>query len=529
MRDLERPGRSIVHALHGAAATSQPQSTLTAIEVLRNGGNALDAAIAACAVQCVVEPGSTGVGGDCFALWSPRGTTPPIAYNGSGRAPANVDADALAARHGARIPRQSADAVTVPGSVEAWERLNRDHGVLPLHELLQPAIRLAREGYVVHERVAFDWRANEATLARDAPSAALFLPGGRAPAAGQVHTQPRLAATLARVAEHGAAGFYHGPVAEDIVARLAELGGAHTLADFAEARGDYVTPIAGDYRGMRIYECPPSTQGVTALELLNVLSHLPVADGPLSPERLHCFVEASRLAYVDRDTAVADPEAAHVPVEALLSDGHARELAGRIAPDRTVAGATDIPAPTAQSTVYICVVDAERNVASFINSLFTPFGNALSAPASGVLLNCRATGFSLEPGHPNRIAPSKRPLHTLIPGLAARAERAVMPFGVMGAQYQAAGHAYFLQNLLEQGLDLQEAIDLPRLFAADGVHVDIEGGIPPAAVAGLHEKGHVTRRSEKPLGGAQAIWIDWENGVLSAASDPRKDGCALGY
>lgn len=515
--------------MQGMAATSQPQSTLVAIETLRNGGNALDAAIAACAVQCVVEPGSTGIGGDCFALWCPRGITPPIAYNGSGRAPRNIDPDEVSARHGQRIARQSADAVTIPGAVEAWQRLNRDHGALPLRELLQPAIRYAQDGYVVHERTAFDWQSEKSVLERDASSARFFLPDGRAPVAGEVRSQPRLAEVLARIAHHGAEGFYQGPVAEDIVNHLAGLGGAHALEDFAEARGEYVTPLCTDYRGARIYECPPNTQGITALQLLNVLSHIPVPDEPLSTERLHYFVEASRLAYADRDASVADPAMADVPLEHLLSSERARELAAGISLERTIAHTIDVPGPQGSNTVYICVVDSDGNVASFINSLFTPFGSAITTPGNGILLNCRGCGFSLEQGHPNRIAPSKRPLHTLIPGLAAHGDRASMAFGVMGAQYQAAGHAYFLQHVFDYGLGIQEALDLPRLFAAAGADIEMEAGIPQSAAQGLREKGHVMRRAARPIGGGQAIWIDRERGVLSGASDPRKDGCALGY
>ena len=530
MRNLELPGRSPVHGLNGMAATSHPLATLTALNVLQDGGNAMDAAVAACAVQCVVEPQSTGIGGDCFVLLSPSGGGEVIAFNGSGRAPAAATPDWFRAQGIAAIERQSPHSVTIPGAVDAWSQLLRDHGTRDLGALLRPAIAVARDGYPVHGRVAFDW-AREAGLLRQDPTAArIFLPGGRAPAAGERHRQPELAATLECIAEQGRDGFYTGPVAEDMVAYLHGLGGLHRMADFADARGDYVTPIKTDYRGREVYECPPNGQGIVALEMLNILSGLPAdSRDPLSVERLHMMIEAARLAYRDRDDLIADPAKTQVPVARLLSEAHAAELRDRIAPGRAMAPPVTEKAATHADTVYLCVVDKDRNAVSFINSVFGSFGSGLVSPKTGVVLQNRGQSFSTDPDHPNCIAPGKRPLHTIIPGMLVKDGRTVMPFGVMGAQYQAMGHAYFLANVLDYGLDLQEALDLPRLFPDPGGPVDVESGMPVETVAGLERLGHEFTRPAKPIGGGQAIHIDWASGVLTGASDPRKDGCALGY
>ena len=530
MRNLELPGRSPVHSLNGMAATSQPAATLCALEVLKDGGNAIDAAVAACAVQCVIEPQSTGIGGDCFALFAPGGGDEVIAYNGSGRAPAAAVAEWYAEQGITGIDPTSPHAVTVPGAVDAWARLVEDHGTKSLGDLLQPAIAYARDGYAVHGRVAFDWRLFADTLRRDPTAARIFLPGGKPPEAGDLHRQPELAETLGRIAEGGRDAFYRGPVAEDIVTYLNSLGGLHSLDDFAEARGEYVAPIKTSYRGYDVHECPPNGQGIIALEILNILSGFAVDElEPLSVERLHLEIEATRLAYGDRDAVLADPAMAQVPLRRLLSAEHAQGLRASIRRDRAMDRPPPPDFPAHEDTVYLCVVDRDRNAVSFINSLFKGFGSGLVSPKTGVLLQNRGIGFVVDPSHPNCIAPGKRPLHTIIPGLLARDGRAVMPFGVMGGHYQAAGRAHFLVNLLDFGLDVQEAIDLPRVFpTAEGV-VEVESGVPRDVVEGLEGLGHRTGPTDRPIGGAQAIWIDWERGTLTGGSDPRKDGCALGY
>lgn len=531
MRNLELPGRSPVHATNAMACTSNPLASVAAIDVLKGGGNAVDAAIAACAVLCVVEPGSTGIGGDCFALIAPKGAGGEIiAYNGSGRAPAAATPEWYAERGIDEIERTSPHAVTVPGAIDAWCRLLEDHGTKGLDELLAPAVRLARDGYPIHSRVAADFARQVQVLERDSTAARIFLPGGAPPRTGSLHHQPQLADTLELIGRRGRDGFYTGPVADDIVTLLRGLGGLHTLDDFAAAEGEYVTPISTDYRGHGVFECPPNGQGVTALEMLNILAEFDFsAMAPLSVERLHIEIEATRLAYRDRDAHLADPAQAEVPVERMLSPARARTLAGEIRMDRAMGPLSPAPMGAGSDTVYLCVVDEDLNAVSFINSLFSNFGSGLVGPKSGVVLQNRGMGFVLDPGHPNCIAPGKRPLHTIIPGMLTKGREAVMPFGVMGGQYQAVGHAHLLSNLFDFGLDVQEAIDLARVFADPRGEVEVESGVPSKTVRGLRKLGHQTGSSEKPIGGGQAILIDRETGVLTGGSDPRKDGCAIGY
>ncbi len=529
MRNFDLPGRSPVHGTGAMACTSNPLATETAISVLRDGGNAIDAALAAGAVLCVVEPGSTGIGGDCFVMLSPKGEG-LIAYNGSGRAPAAANIDWYLERGITKIERSSPHAVTVPGAIDAWCRLAEDHGTKSLDELLRPAIRLARDGYPIHAGVADAFARHAGMFARDPAAARIFLPGGRPPAEGELHRQPDLADTLERIGREGRDAFYTGPVADDLVGFLGSLGGLHTLEDFAAAQGEYVTPISTRFRGHEIHQCPPNTQGATALEMLNIISQFePSAAGPLSVERLHLEIEATRLAHRDRNDLLADPAEVEVPVKRLLSMDHARQLAGQISMDRAMGPLPAAVRPLGGDTVYLSVVDRDRNAVSYINSLFSGFGSGLVAPGSGVTLHNRGQGFVLEPGHPNRIAPGKRPLHTLLPGMVTRDGRTVMCFGVMGGIYQAVGHTHFLTNLFDYGLDIQEAIDLARIFARPGGVVEIESGVPRKTVTGLRKLGHHTVRSSKPIGGGQAIRIDPESGVLTGGSDPRKDGCALGF
>ena len=530
MRDFENSGRSLVVARHGMAATSHPVSTLAAINVLQSGGNAVDAAVAACAVQGVVEPESTGIGGDCFALIAPRGASELIAYNGSGRAPAAATTSWYAERGIAKIERCSPHAVTVPGAVEAWSRLLADHGTMPLGELLQPAIELARDGYAIAPRVHRDWNAQAALLRKDANAAGIFLPGGKVPAIGTIHRQPQLAATLEAIATNGERAFYEGPIAEDMVNYLRGLGGLHTLEDFAATRGEYVQPIHTTFRGYDIWECPPNGQGAIALLILNILSRFEAKGDPLDIDRLHIEVEAARLAYAVRDAHLGDPSLADVPLEWMLSQTLADDLAKQIDLGRAVDPIPRQGPPEHRDTVYIAVVDRDRNAVSFINSIFTNFGACLASPKTGVLFHNRGESFVLDPKHPNRIAPRKRPLHTIIPGMVTRGDRAIMPFGIMGGHYQSMGHAHFISKVLDYGLDLQAAIDLPRLFPhpISGL-VEMERSLREKYGAELTRRGFKVGSPPAPLGGAQAIWIDWEHGTLLGGSDPRKDGCALGY
>lgn len=535
-RDFHAPGRSAVHGTRGMAATSMPIATFTALDVLQKGGNALDAAIAAVAVLGVVEPQSTGIGGDCFCLYAPAGTGKVIALNGSGRAPGGATPEALRARQVNTLVHTSPHVVTVPGAVSAWELLNKTYGRKELEELLRPAIRCAEEGWPVHARVASDWAAAAGKLRGNEAAGRRFLPGGQAPGIGQRFAQPELGRTLRAIGTHGARAFYEGEVAADMVATLRALGGLHTEEDFAGGlRGaEFVDPIKTGWRGMEVYQCPPNGSGMHVLQLLGILEGFETPEaGPLSAERYHRHIEAARLVYRDRDAFLADPGQVDVPVERLTDPGYLAALRGLIRDDRAMkllppAGESDLAKH--KDTVYLCVVDEEGNACSFINSLFESFGSGILAEKSGVMLHNRGFGFRLQEGHPNCIAPNKRPMHTIIPGMVMKDGEAIMPFGVMGGHFQPMGQTLFLTNHFEFGLDVQEAIDCPRLFPAPGKGVvEVERGIPAAVIDRLNRLGHEVALIDKPHGGGQAIFIDRKAGTLVGGSDPRKDGCALGF
>jgi gamma-glutamyltranspeptidase/glutathione hydrolase len=511
------------------AATSHAAATLAAVDALRDGGNAIDAAITACAVQCVVEAGSTGIGGDCFVQLSHRGSADVIAYNGSGRAPMAATPEWYE-RHGVTtIDRHSPHAVTIPGAVEAWSRLVRDHGRRPLKAALEPAIDLARGGYAISPRVAYDIAKQRDVLRRDPTARRTFLIDGEAPSVGAVQRQPELADTLEAIGREGPAAFYRGPIANDMVAYLQSVGGLHTTDDFARAEGEYVKPVTTEFRGRTIYECPPNGQGVVALTILNILSRFKAKPDPLDIDNLHVEIEAARLAYAARDAFVGDPALAEVPVDYLLSDRLADELAAKIDVSHAIEDLPSFVGAEHTDTVYIAVVDEERNAVSFINSLFNTYGSGLMSPKAGVVFQNRGQGFVLTPGHANQIGPGKRPMHTIIPGMAAENRRVCMPFGVMGGHYQALGHAHLLAKLFDHRLDLQSAIDLPRLFPLPGTNIiEMEQRLLDLHGAALEARGFVVQPPRWAIGGAQAIWIDWERGTLLGGSDPRKDGCALG-
>ncbi len=527
-RDFQFPGRSTVHAVSGMAATSHPLATGVAIDVLKAGGNALDAAIAANATLAVVEPQSTGIGGDCFVLMTKDGTDDVIGFNGSGRSPAAADLSWYLDRGFREIPEDSVHAATLPGAVDAWLRLHADHGRLPFTDLLAPAIHYAREGSPVHSRVRRDWLIAEPLLRRNAAASAVYLPDGTVPEEGDVHVQRALGDTLQSIAENGRSGFYEGPVAEAMVKALNAEGGLHTLEDFAVVRGDYVKPISTDYRGWGVHQIPPNNQGITALIMLNLLEGFDLASlDPLSVERTHLEIEAGRLAFAIRDAEVAEEIAMLARTGALLSKDWAAGLARSIRRDRALTSLPDL-ALQQSDTVYVSVVDRNRNAVSFINSVYDSFGCGILCPETGVMFQNRGNCFNLQPGHPNCIGPSKRPRHTIMPGMLTRDGRAVMPYGVMGGDYQPFGHVRVLTNMIDYGLDPQAAIDMPRVFASGGV-VEIEKAFPASMLEGLSALGHSTSIAERPFGGGQAVFIDHRRGVLSGGSDLRKDGMALGY
>jgi gamma-glutamyltranspeptidase/glutathione hydrolase len=525
MRDFQLPGRSAVYAANGLCATSHPLAAAAALDLLKAGGNAVDAAIGGAVLLGICEPQMTGIGGDCFVLLKPPGEERVLGLNGSGRAPRGLDAAALRARGLTRVPEYAVEAVTVPGAVDAFCRLSADWGRLPLEQVLAPAIRYADDGVPVAPRTARDWALAQDGLqgvARD-----LFLFGGQAPQPGQVFRNPAQAEALRRIARHGRAGFYEGEVAEDMVSALRALGGTHTLDDFAATACDWTEPVSGSYRGVEVLEHPPNGQGATALLLLNILRNFDLAAmDPFGAERAHIEAEATKLAYDARNRFIADP--AHTTrLPHLLSQDTADRLAALIDPAR----AAPAPDPRAEAvhreTIYLTVVDRDHMAVSLIYSVYHSFGSGLASPRFGINFQNRGAGFTLAEGHPNEAGGGKRPMHTIIPAMLRREGRVVMPFGVMGGAYQACGHARLVTNLVDFGLDPQSAIDAPRCFSGeDGL--EVERGYPEAVRAALAARGHSVSIPDTPVGGAQAIVIG-ADGVLAGASDPRKDGCALGY
>jgi gamma-glutamyltranspeptidase / glutathione hydrolase len=526
MRNLQRPGRSPVIAPEAMIATSHPLASQVGIDIMKSGGNAVDAAIAACATLCVIEPAMTGIGGDCFVLYTPAGAAKPIAMNGSGRAPLAASVEALRDCGVEEITVQSPHAVTIPGAIAAWTKLNADHGRKSMDELLAPAAGYAENGFPVAHRVGSDWQGLIPKLLADPVSAEQMTVGGNAPAIGSIFKQPNLAATLRKIGREGRDAFYLGEVAEDIVDRLRAMGGLHTMDDFASAEAEYVTPIETTYNGHNVFECPPNGQGICALMVMNILSRHDIT-AMSEADRVHLLAEATKLAYHQRDRHITDPGFADIPIDWLLSDAHAASLDTMI--DPTKAGnfhGSDFPNHT--DTTYLCCVDRDGNAISFINSLFAGFGSGIMAPNSGVMLQNRGSSFRVDPDHINRIEGGKRPMHTIIPGMVMRGGKAIAPFGVMGGQYQSTGHGNFLSHVLDRGLDIQEAMDAPRSFAIGGV-LQVEDHFATETYAELERRGHDLEHVDTPLGGSQCVWIDHENGTLIGASDPRKDGCALGY
>lgn len=528
MRDFHFPGRSAVHAMEAMVATSHPLATEAAMQVLREGGTAMDAAIAGSAVMAVVEPQMTGIGGDCFALVAPNGTGDVIAFNGSGRASAASSVKTLRKQGFAEIPLDSVHAVTLPGAIDGWFRLHERFGRLDMACLLQPAIGYARNGYPVHARVARDWQKSKEHLARRDATRALFLPDGTCPVEGAIHRQEGLARTLEIVAKEGPRGFYEGLVAEAMVRTLNAHGGVHTAMDFAEVAGDFVTPISTDYRGRTVHQVPPNNQGLTALMMLNLLEGFDIASvTPGSADRLHLEIETARLAYAMRDRHITDHDNMRVRIEDILSKPWADALRQRISPNRAMTDIGPMGLRTSD-TVYMTVVDRDLNAVSFINSIFDSFGSGILCTETGVLFQNRGHSFSLDPDHPNVLAPGKRPMHTIMPGMVTEKGKPVLSFGVMGGDYQPIGQARVISNIFDHGLCLQDVLDAPRIFPVDGV-VEVERSVPSEVLRGLADKGHTLRLAEDPLGGAQAILIDLARGTLVGASDPRKDGYVAGY
>ncbi|MYM55169.1 gamma-glutamyltransferase family protein [Thalassovita mangrovi] len=525
MRDFQLPGRSPVIAANGICATSHPLAAKTAIDILERGGNAMDAAIAGAILLGICEPQMTGIGGDCFVLLSPAGSDDILALNGSGRAPKAASAAALRERGLSAVPVYGQEAVTIPGSVDAFCRLSEDHGRIGLDAILAPTIRYAEEGVPVAPRVAFDWANSGKTL--QGHGLRHFMPSGKTPKVGEMFRAPGQAEVLRRVAKDGRKAFYEGEIAEDMVNTLQAMGGVHTMEDFANTACDYTSPVSGNYAGVDLYEHPPNGQGATAILMLNILKHFDIAGmDPWGSERAHIEAEAAKLAYDARNRFIADPSRMAQPDYMLLPETAAK-LAALINPKKAMAAAAPLTEAVHKDTIYITVVDRDRMAVSLIYSIFHGFGSGIASEKFGILLQNRGAGFTLQEGHPNEMAGGNRPMHTIIPGMLRKEGRVLMPFGVMGGQYQSNGHARLVSNMHDFGLPPQEAIDAPRSFSFDG-KMQVERGYSDTVRQELADLGHDVVIPETAIGGAQAIVIG-EDGVLEGGSDPRKDGCALGY
>ncbi len=525
-RDFHAPGRSPAYGANGMACTSHPLATLAAIESLKAGGTAADAAVTAAALLTVVEPHMTGIGGDCFVLvGEPDGTV--HGFNGSGRAAAAASIDALHAKGVETIAPYSVHTVTVPGAIDAWEKLLERFGKLGIDRALAPAIAAARDGFVVHPRVATDWEGERDRLAADAGAAKHYLVEGRAPLPGDIRRQTALSETLRLIAKRGARGFYRGSVAEDIAATVQAKGGLLQVSDLEAHHGDWVEPISTTYRGAEILEIPPNGQGLAALVLLNILERFELAGlDPNGPERHHIALEAARLAYAVRDTHIADPAFMTTPVAALIDKAFAKTLAEKI--DRTTRRPLPAHPTPGSDTIYLTVADRDGRIVSLINSTFHAFGSGIVTEKSGIVLQNRGYCFVMTPGHPNAIGPSKRPMHTIIPGMIRQNGQVTHGFGVMGGAYQAMGHAHVVANLFDFGMDPQAAIDAPRSFF-DKETTTVDRHLPAETRIGLNARGHRIHIPEKPIGGGQMIQADRARGVYIGGSDHRKDGFALGW
>ena len=553
-----RSTRSVVMGRHGMIATSQPLASAAGLKVLQEGGNAIDAAITAAAVLAVVEPTMNGVGGDLFAIVYDANTKKLRALNASGRSGYAATAEAFVTRRLARVPNAGVYSITVPGAVDGWSTLLTAHGTIPLSRALAPAIDYAKNGYAVSEIISHQWQATERKLAADPAAAATFLPGGRAPHPGEVFANPHLAATLQQIATGGRDAFYKGPIAAAIVADLKKRDGLLDARDFAEHRADWIEPISTNYRGYDVYELPPNTQGFAALEMLNILEGFNLKSlGHNSAAYLHLLIEAKRIAFADRAAYLADPD--FVPpavLKTLISKEYATARRKEIDPAQAAeeykpgamkgAGSGGGQAHREASpggrnevdqnltgrdrgdTIYMTVADGKGNVVSLIQSLFSDFGSGLVAGDTGIVLHNRGALFNLTPGHPDQIAPHKRPFHTLVPAFVMKDGKPWLSFGVMGGDHQVQGHVRVLANLIDFGMNMQEAGEAARVNHGGG-GILVESAVPAAARAGLAQRGHEVNESIGAYGGYQGILIDPRTGVLMGGSDPRKDGLAIGY
>jgi len=525
--------RAAVMSNRGIVATSQPLAAQAGASMLLQGGNAIDAAIATAAALNVVEPMSTGLGGDAFMIVYLSKTNELKALNASGRSPYAASLEAFRNLGYQKMPEMGIHTVTIPGALDGWCSLLEKYGTMSLAQVLAPAIELAEHGFPVTEIIGHAWKMSSAKLQSNASAAHTYLMAGRVPEPGEVVVQPDLARTFKKIAEGGRDVFYRGEIAEAMVACSRQNGGLITMQDLSEHTSTWVTPISSNYHGYDIYECPPNGQGLVALLALNILEGYDLQSlGHNSPEYLHLLIEAIKLAFADADRYVADPDFVDIPLKNLLSKSYAQQR--RLLIDMNKAKqAVEAGIPgTEGDTVYLAVTDKEGNSVSFINSLCGAFGSGIVVGDTGICLQNRGSLFSLEVGHPNCIKPHKRPYHTIIPAMVFKDSNLFLTFGVMGGFMQPQGHVQVLLNIIDFGMGVQTALDAPRFRFIQGNECAFEPGIPPSVLQELASKGHRVAELDDPysqeFGGGQVIMVHPQTKALIAGSDPRKDGCAIG-
>lgn len=526
--------RSEVMAMNGMVATSQPLAAEAGLEVLHAGGNAFDAAIATAAAINVVEPEATGIGGDMFVIAWVAKEKRLVALDAAGRAPSGASLERYRKMFGAQMPEEGIHAALVPGAVDGWSVLLERYGKLGLGPVLQPAIRIAEQGFPLTERIGGEWQVSARLLAKDPDSARVYMPGGKSLGWGDIFRNPDLAGAFRLIAKDGRDAFYKGPIAKAIVAKSQSLGGGFALADFDTIHARWVEPISTTFKGTTIHEMPPSTQGFAVLQIMNMLEVCPakLGLGPLGPRSAdywHLMVEAKKLAYVDLKRFNGDPDYSAIPVARLISKDYAAEQCGRI--DMKKAAAIGPDAPALGGTAYITTADSEGNVVSLIYSVYDFFGSGITVPGYGFTLSNRGNAFSLDPKSPNAIAPGKRPFYTIIPGFVTKDGKPFFSFGVMQGGQQAQGQAQVLANLLAFGANVQSASDAARFNHNQQSNVlRLESGLYDLVGADLAARGHkVLRDDGSEMGGYQGIMIDPRTGAYRAGSDHRKDGMAVGY
>ncbi|MDR7100161.1 gamma-glutamyltranspeptidase/glutathione hydrolase [Lysobacter niabensis] len=542
--------RSEVYAPHAMAATSHPLATQVALDVMKAGGSAADAAIAANAALGLMEPTGSGVGGDLFAIvWDPK-SKKLYGYNGSGRSPRSLTLAEFQKRGLTDIPSYGPLPVTVPGAVDAWFALHDRFGRKPIATDLAPAIRYAREGHPVHEVIAYYWGRSVPNLSKWPGFAEQFTVADdtsgkrRGPRTGEMWRNPNLANTLEKIAKGGRDAFYKGDIARTIDAYFKANGGFLSYDDLAAHHGEWVEPVSTNYRGYDVWELPPNGQGIAALQILNLLEPYDLKQyGFGSPEHVHLFTEAKKLAFADRAASYADPDFYKTPVAKLVSKEYARERGKLISMDRAAKAVEPgvIPQLNEGDTIYMTVADADGMMVSLIQSNYRGMGSGMAPPGLGFIFQDRGEQFVLKEGHPNSFAPGKRPFHTIIPAFVTHDGKPWLSFGVMGGAMQPQGHAQILMNLIDFGMNLQEAGDAPRIqhdgsteptgqatAMSDGGEVDLESGFSYETVRALMRKGHSVRFADGPYGGYQAIMVN-PNGGYIGASESRKDGQAAGY